>query len=263
MANYPSEMAPNLTFLTPDIDLGERANEEVFELMNHGFVAAANLTEPHAATLSLIAHEEGILEYCPDKKRFATLEKTQTWQQKGRGFVGVYEVFGNSGSALTARDLKSLTDDNIHMVAYGWSGVESNKRIAGADITTAYRVGSRGRELARERRGRFDPFRLGRPLGELVLGTAVHLFDADPNEISLETWESNKGAVTLYEGMDFVHVPEARVAEDRPTLRPAGTIINGQEVYETTDKNGQVVRRVPDFRRAYLLGENHPLRAAA
>lgn len=257
---YPTALAEDLTFLTPDMGLGERADAALADLHEHGFVAAAGLTEYHAGSLAVIAAEPHIVEYCPnDKKRFGTLAATAKWVGKGggRGMVGIYTVEGNNGEPLSAADIENITSQDVHMVADGWSGYDLNKHIPGADITTAYRSSREGQELARARRnGPEDKFGLGMPLGELVIASGVSLYGVDPRQISLETWDSNEKAVALYERLGFVH--RASHYDIRPTLKPVSTEVGDNLVYELDGKHV-----VNDIRRFYVLGESHPLVAQA
>lgn len=210
-----------------------------------------------------MANEPHIVEFCPNDPitRFSGLRQVKAWNAKKRGFVGIYDVVGSEGKPLSENQLIEITDEDILQLAYGWSGPELNRHIKGADITTAYRVGRFGLALARERRkSEVDHFSLGYPLGELVIASSVVLFGAEPSEISLETWESNQRAVALYELMGFKM--KARAADERPTLQPAGTEINGNVV--SLKKEGKHIGRnmVTDTRRYYVL-EDHPLVAVA
>ena len=137
--------------------------------------------------------------------------------------------------------------------------VAPNEHIPGATVTTAYRVGRKGRQLARERRtGPLDFFSLGYPLGELVLATAAHLYGADPRKISLENWLSNQSAGALYRRLGFE--VRAKQPDVRPTLELPGTIINGETVFER-EEDGKVLRLVHDVRVHQKLA-NHPLLVA-
>ncbi len=54
---YPTELSPELHFLNLGMNLGKRADEALMSLHEHGFVAAAGLTEFHAGSLlPLLAH---------------------------------------------------------------------------------------------------------------------------------------------------------------------------------------------------------------
>ncbi len=203
-------------------------------------------------------------EYCAnDGTRFGTLKATKKWIAKGggRGLVAIYTVGGNTGQELTEADLAQLTSDDVHMVADGWSGFDLNKHIPGADITTAYRNSEEGTRLAYERRkGPDDKFKLGLPLGELVIGAGIGLYGAAAKKVSLETWGTNTKARTLYEQMGFELV--ATKEDTRPTLKPVSTVINGNVVYEEI-REGKSVHLVEDIRCFYKLGNTHPLVAAA
>ena len=268
MATYPTTFTPELRFLTPSDDLGERGSEAVSSLAAHGFVVATGVYEPQVDNLASIAQEPHVEEYCPNDgvKRFVKGDIIVGWLGKGggRGMVSIYDIVDGNRS-LDESDIIALNrpgrdwgDAELAMDAYGWSGAEKNKHVPGADITTAYRVSSRGRELAFNSRseGGEDRFRLGYPLGELVIATAVKKFGADPAKISLETWGSNK-ANDLYDQLGFVEV--ARQEDIRPTLKAVGTVINGHEVYLDEETGGNHVADV----RLFKVLANHPLLQAA
>jgi hypothetical protein len=263
MLTYPNTLAPNLQFLLPGRGLGERADVSLEALHQRGFVAAVGLTARHATTTAVMAHEPHVVEFCPnDKETRFPAEKVKKWIGKGggRGFVAIYDVPENKGASLRISDVACLTDEDVAQNAWGWSGFETSPHIPGVNVTTAYRVGAAGRQLAYERRtGPEDKFKLGKPLGELVIATAVDLYGADPSKIWLETWKSNRVAVGLYEAIGFERVNEVE-GEERPTLQPLGSEINGHTVRILTNKHGTQYKGVTDTRLFYVLGSSHPLR---
>lgn len=98
-----------------------------------------------------------------------------------------------------------------------------------------------------------DRFKLGLPLGELVIATVVLRYGVDPSEISLEAWRSNK-ANGLYDTLGFG--PTLAEEDDiRPTLEEPGVKIDGHEVFydAATDRN-----MVQDTRLFRKLAD-HPL----
>lgn len=256
MTNYPTTFASELHFLTEEDNLGDRASQAISTLAEHGFVAAEGVHLSQVGSIAAMAGERHIVEYCPnDLKRFGSEEKVATWLGKGggRGMVGIFEVVGED-DPLSVGDIHALTSNDVSQVAYGWSGFGVNEHIPGADITTAYRVGRRGRELALERRvDEDDRFKLGLPLGELVIATAVLRYGADPSEISLEAWRSNK-ANGLYDTLGFG--PTLAEEDDiRPTLEERGTRIDGHEVFYDPAADKNMVQDTRLFRRL----EDHPL----
>lgn len=260
MTNYPTQFVPELRFLTSEDNLGDRADEAIDNLAAHGFVIAEGVHLSQVGRISEMAGEQHIVEYCPnDKRRFGSIEKVAAWLGKGggRGMVSIFEVI-DEDRPLSEDDIRSLNADDVSQVAYGWSGFGVNEHIPGADITTAYRVGQRGRELAYERRnGEEDRFKLGLPLGELVIATAVLRYGADPRQISLEAWESNK-ANGLYDTLGFG--PTAVKQEDvRPTLEEVGTVVSGNEVFFDESAGNNMVRDT----RLFRVLEDHPLLIAA
>ncbi len=139
-------------------------------------------------------------------------------------------------------NLPDVPERGLIQVAYGWFGPEQNKHIPEADITTAYRVGEGGRRLSRERRfDEADKFKLGLPLGELVVAVATAQYGLPVEKISLETWESN-GANELYDQLGFVQPDDVEPQPDvRPTLKEVGNEINGNIVYHDLEKGKNMV----------------------
>ena len=263
MAAYPTMLAPELLFLRPDTGLGPEADQQLQVLHDRGLVAAVGLTAYHAGTTAAMAGQAHIVEYCAsDRRRLGTLAAAKRWIAKdgGRGFVGIYTA-NETGEALSASDLAAVSDDEVRQIAYGWSGALKNEHILGADITTAYRVGEEGRRLARERRkDPSDEFKLGYPLGVLVVATAVHMFEAPPQDISLDVWgDSNPKAAQLYEALRFVW--RTKAVGRRPTLLDVGTNLNGHEVYAAV-RDGQRIHEVVDMRHYYQYDPDRSLVAA-
>jgi hypothetical protein len=241
--SYPTSFAPDLRLLTPDMGLGDHADGALYDLAEHGFVAALGVHERQLGRLATMASEPHIQEYCPSdsERRFSTPEMAQEWQLKGRVMVGIYDVEGHA-TALDVDDIPYIGSDELSQVAYGWFGPETNEHIPTAPITTAYRVGERGRLLSRLRRhSETDHFKLGLPLGRLVTAAALNIYDVRPSELSLETWKSN-GANSLYDILGFVQPEGVESVDDvRPTLRPIGDTVNGNVVYFDLKKKRHMV----------------------
>jgi hypothetical protein len=263
LAHYPTELAPNITFLEAGTGLGERADSALESLQEKGFVASVGLTALHLPRIYEMAQEAGIVENCPSDQltRFHPdcaarwVGKSSGGLEPGRGFTSIHDVIGNDGAPLNSSDIANLTDADVRPVVYGWSGWEKNKHLIGKDITTAYRVSELGSQLARDRRSDGESFGLGSPITELVLATGVVLYGAPADRISLEAWKSNHRARSLYERIGFVRVPEADVLESkgRPTLHQPGEDIDGNVVFQQEGKN-----LVVDTRMNYYLAD-HPL----
>ena len=154
------------------------------------------------------------------------------WLKKGTGRImaGIYAVNGEDG-LLDEDRVAVLSAEDLTQVAYGWFGAEPNPHMpSGVDITTAYRVGQQGRELARRRRINPErPLRLGLSIGKAVLAVATELYGIAPERIGLETWESNVAANDLYDVLGFRLV--ASQDDVRPTLEQAGTRIGNRVVF--------------------------------
>jgi hypothetical protein len=257
---YPTELAPNVEFLSlktaVTADLGDRALTQLMHLQSNGFVAGLGLSEAHIPTVAAMTREEHIVEYCPnDEGRMGTVEDAKDrWQPKGRGFVGIYDVKEWDGRVITPGMLRQLKDEDVEMIAYGWSGELANSHAPDFDITTAYRAGQRGLALARERSTPRNKLRMGLALGEIVVAS-TKLYGADPKRVALEHWHSNGAAANLYHEMGFEAIAVER--DIRPTLRKVGEVINNQVVQHGEIK-GKPAIVVPDLRVHRVL-KDHPL----
>lgn len=211
---------------------GDRAAAALAALHTAGADAVLGLDEPTVPLVAAAASEPGIVEFCPnDATRFADVPAARKWAAKGRAFVGI------------------VGPGPDRLLAYGWSGPEHNEHIAGADVTTAYRVTAAGQAFARRvRAGGAHDFRLGLLLGELVIAAAVAVGDVAESDVSLETWGSNRAARQVYADLGFVQpdgVPE--VPAVRPTLQPVGAEVNGAIV------RADGARHVVDDRRCFYV----------
>ncbi len=240
MANYPTDFEAKLQVLTPSMDVGERGHAQIVNLAELGLVAVTGIDIYHAGTLASIASQDHIREFCPKdetESRFGTLASTRKWLAKGggRGMAWIGDVPGHEGP-LTDADLRMLEIEDVKLLAYGWSGREENEHIPEADITTAYRVSAEGQRRAK----------LGLALTELMVASAVHVFGADPEQISLETWAGNERARSIYQKAGFIALATLE-GEKRPTLQPVGTRINGETVF-AEGKDDTIVNVVRDTR---------------
>jgi hypothetical protein len=232
---FPTDFESAFHPLVPgDFSNNYEANVLIADLAARGFVVARGIHRPQSENLAAIAHDSKVVEYCPNdgQTRFGDEEMQGSWVRKntGRAAIGIYYV--DSEDAIDVDDLPDISIDDVMQVAHGWGGEEKNQHIPGADITTAYRVSSYGRELAHNSRtGENDRFSLGYPLGVLVIENLIEYHGVPREVISLETWESNESAMRLYERLGFEEVPGVeRIPGVRPTLKPVGTVINGNVV---------------------------------
>lgn len=245
MANYPSTFATEITPLRPQDFSSSYGAEAVSLLAERGFVVMAGVTKYQGDQIARIGDERGVREYCPrdaSDSRFGTRKAMAKWLGKegGRGMNLIGSVVGYDGP-LSMADIMALRDEDVRVQAYGWSGHETNKHILGADITTAYRVSETAAGKG-----------LGKLLARLVTASAVDVFEVkDPATISLETWASNRVAVSLYGKVGYEPVEGVKpVADVRPTLEEPGTLINGKKVF-LTKKDGNLVTMVED-KRLYM-----------
>ena len=149
--------------------------------------------------------------------------------------VGIYKVNGHDGR-ITTREVGELTAEDVTIVGYGWFGAKRvDEMPPGVTVTTAFRIGQEGQELARERRLPGRRLRMGHALARAVLGVATEIYGIDRKHIGLESWASNVRANELYKELGF-RVVKTMMAE-RPTLEPAGSLVDGRLVLYTGERN--------------------------
>jgi hypothetical protein len=194
MATFPSGFATRVETVTDGI--GQRGDLALKNLQEKGYSVAIGLTEYFAGAIGVMAYQSHIREYCPrdaSESRFGSLESTERWLQKGGGRC-MFLLLRGFGV-------------NAQLEGYGWTGLEPSKELPNHPITSAYRIGEKGR--GRE---------LGRDFIQVVVSGTNALYA--PNEgIGLETWRSNHAA-NLYVLVGFLAVAEAPEDEYRPTLQP-------------------------------------------
>jgi len=232
---YPKDFAPEFVPLVPDSGWGEEFDFALRELEAHGFVVALGVHGDFLDDLSDMAKQEHIIDFCSsDPDRFGDKKKVEEWLQKGRVMVGIYAT---REGTLDFTDPATFATENLQQVAYSWFGPEKHDPTK---ITTAYRVGAAGRQLAYERRfSDDDKFKIGLPMGQLVTAVATQIYGAEGKDITLETWASNK-ANELYDILQFM---QTGTKEDvRPTTKPVGTVINGNVVYYDEKRKRNMVK---------------------
>jgi hypothetical protein len=236
---YPTELADLATILDQSTELGSRGNTAVATLAEHGMRSSVGLDAATIDRLVGVTGEEHIVEYCPtDRRRFADVAACEKWVEKHRAFVAITDAASSE------------------LLAYGWSGPDQNNHIPGADITTAYRVTRAGQTATKRARENGNAnFRLGMHIGELVIATATYLYEAPPDEVSLETWATNGAARHLYELLGFVQLDSTpNETATRPTLKPIdATIGNSLVRADPSNLEGDAKRIVDDERCFYVL----------
>jgi hypothetical protein len=239
---YPTELAHSATLLDTSTDMGSRGNATVKVLAEHRMKPSVGLDLATIDRLIGVTVEDHIVEFCPtDRRRFADVAACREWVQKERAFVAVTD-------ATTSE-----------LLAYGWSGPDKNKHIAGADITTAYRVTRAGQVATKRAREKGDTtFRLGMHIGELVIATATNRYDAPADNVSLETWGTNGAARHLYELLGFVQLDSApNEPATRPTLKPINSAVGNALVRADPSNPEDPSRRVVDDERCFYVLRNY------
>lgn len=161
-------------------------------LESNGFRIQLGMQETDVAQLSEIVQQPSIREFCPNDatKRFKDVPTTEAWFTKGRLMFLLKEP---------------MTDT---IAGYGWFGPGTNERVPGANLTGALRLNEQyqGKGLA-------TPF-----LAVMLAYTRAFWPD---ETMWFETWQSNTGAVHIYQKVGFETVDQH--ADTRPTAE-GGTI---------------------------------------
>lgn len=181
MASFPSSFEDS-THKVPGDKLGTLGVEAAQKLADQGYEVHHGLTTDMADAIIAMALEPGIREYCPNDcgRRFANKESTSEWLAKERG---------------TFLLLKRNDQNELSLAGYGWVGAETNSKVPGGETTFAIRIGEQhqGKGLAS-------------PFARLIVSGASAVYGAQ--NMWLETWASNGGAVHTYHKIGFTDVAE-------------------------------------------------------
>jgi hypothetical protein len=162
-----------------------------------------------------MATQRHIVEYCPnDSTRFGTQAAVGKW-------------VGKNGGRLVHVLSRIQADGDRRPIGWGWEGMGECEELPDHPITLAVRLGEEGLKQG-----------LAMPFTTLIVAGSAALSRANPRQVGLETWASNK-AVGVYEKAGFVHITSK--GDMRPTLQPVGTIINGNAVFEFKGKPANMV----------------------
>lgn len=167
-------------------------------LTSRGYALELGLAEADVQSLAQLSQQPSILEYCPNdcRTRFKDVETAAHWFTKGR------LVFL----------LKAQASGEI--AGYGWSGPGTTEHIPEGTLTAAVRLSE-----AHQGKGLAAPFL--QVLGDYTTGYAPH------ERLWLEGWESNAGAIHIYQKLGFRHVTSQPAS--RPTAN--GGVVNDTRLY--------------------------------
>ncbi|MDB5163877.1 MAG: hypothetical protein JWS12_495 [Candidatus Saccharibacteria bacterium] len=193
MVSFPTGFTERA--VTIEGNIGQRGDAALVRLQEKGFTVVTGLTEYFAGAVGVMGYQGHIREYCPKdstESRFGTLQSTEKWLQKGGG-RGMFLLLRGEGN-------------NTQLEGYGWTGVEPCEELPDHPITSAYRVGERGKGQG-----------LGKDFVQVVVSGTNTLY-APGEGVGLETWRSNHAA-NLYPRVGFVPLSEAAEDELRPSLQ--------------------------------------------
>ncbi|QQS19555.1 GNAT family N-acetyltransferase [Candidatus Saccharibacteria bacterium] len=199
MKPFPTTYSESSAAVEAD-SLTEKGQIAQKKLAEAGYEVRLGLTETDAATIQQLALEPSIIEYCPNDcdSRFRDKKGTTNWLSKGRAvFLLVEKATGD-------------------LAGYAWAGESQSDHVPDGKVTVAVRLSERhqGKGLAT-------------PYLAVVLDATIHLYDAD--NLWLESWASNTGAVHIYQKLGFTLV--ASVPSTRPTA--TGSLTPDTRLYMT------------------------------
>ncbi len=200
MTDFPNSFADE-TKPVPSVGLGQPAVEAVQQLAAKGYEVHFGLTPELAQALTVMARQPSIQTYCPNDsgRRFTNQAAAGHWLAKRRGMFLL---------------LKRTDDSKLRLAGYGWAGNETSSLVPGGETTFALRVGEAGQGQG-----------LATPFAWLIVAASAVLYGAQ--NMWLETWGSNGGAVHVYHKIGFINVVE--VPGQRPL--PDGRAVDDSRIY--------------------------------
>ncbi len=191
MNDYPTTFADDV-FAEQGNDLSDTAKQALARLSEKGYVVHTGLRRTDVAALHALSLQPSIREYCPNDctKRFKDEQTTANWLEKGR--LAVLLVHKKTGA----------------IAGYGWFGPGTSEHVPSGRETFGLRVSEdhQGNGLAT-------------PFLTVILDLAKQRYEVQ--QLWLESWQSNAGALHVYQKLGFVtvHTEPAR----RPTKNNATT----------------------------------------
>ncbi|MEK7599838.1 MAG: GNAT family N-acetyltransferase [Patescibacteria group bacterium] len=205
MTDFPDNFEESTRTL-PLESLSQAGQEAASQLNERGYEVRVGLTTDLADQIEAMAKEPSIREFCPNDcgGRFADRPSTELWLSKKRAtFVLVN---------------KSSDSHDLSLVGYGWVGLGVSDHVQGGETTFAIRIGESGQGQG-----------LATPFARLIVEGAAAIYGAQ--NMWLETWQSNGGAVHVYHKIGFRDVDQ--VESQRPTA--SGESIADTRLYMSLD----------------------------
>lgn len=200
MAEFPREFIDQPEILRGD--LGLLGDAALNNLNSKGYEVATGLSRYYAGSISVMARQSHIVEYCPNDaapSRFASEASTKKWLQKAGG-RGVFLILEK------VEEIEQSSD--LCLAGYGWTGYEEMPAFEEYPVTSAYRLG--GNALRKGLAGDFI---------QVIISATHALYSRE--SLGLETWLSNP-AVRIYKKLGFFALEAVEELEEewRPTLKP-------------------------------------------
>lgn len=181
--------------------LGPIGQAALAMLEEKGYTVEIGLTMAFAKDIQSMALQSSIQEYCPKDptERFKDVGTTSHWLSKGKA------VF-----LLCKRE----EDKKQRLAGYGWVGPKISSHVPKGQNTFGLRIGEADQGLG-----------LAAPYTRVMLDAAIQLFGCQ--QLWLESWASNGGAIHTYEKLGFTKVLE----ESDKRLRPNNESVIDIRIY--------------------------------
>jgi hypothetical protein len=244
---FPTDFESEFHALEPGQGLGYEADAVLVNLMLHGFIVARGLYREQVIQSAWIASDPEAREYYPDEAElFKGVENQAAWlaADGGRAAIGIYykrHRWDDYSLSLDLSELPQITVDRVIQAGNGWGSIGPDLRSTGeVGVTMACRTGELGRNRADKNRLYPDEnFSLEYSLGVLTLANLTNYHGVSADCISATNWASQQRALELFARLGFCEIEKvSSTLVVRPTLQPAGTVINGHVVVERRDIYG-------------------------
>ena len=198
MKLFPSSFSLDEEFLVPHATDATSVSDALHLLAGKGFSVQVGMTRKDTPALQLLSVQDSIRKYCLKDctERFKDEQTIEHWLKKER------LVF-----------LLKQTDSG-DLAGIAWTGPGTSPRISEGKLTGGVRLSEN-----------FQGLGLATPFLAIVLGYTKHNYSSEL--LWFECWESNAGALHIYQKLGFQIVQ----TEPAPRPTPAGTTEPDTRVY--------------------------------
>ncbi len=198
MKPFPTSFAKIAEMLGPLDSHPMAVNDAINALADKGFGIQLGMTRKDTPALQLLSMQDSIRKYCPKDctERFKDEQTIEHWLKKERLVFLLKQ------------------NDSGELAGIAWTGPGTSPRISDGKLTGGVRLSEN-----------FQGLGLATPFLAIVLGYTNHSYSSEI--LWFECWESNAGALHIYQKLGFQIVQ----TEPAPRPTPAGTTEPDTRVY--------------------------------